>query len=155
MTIVDFDSFFAKIQIHLIHNLHVYLIKFRTNYITRIGVNTTCKKKKKKKKKKNIFALTASLQYPYLLCTHGVITISVSSASHKYGNSYHVRKTLVVFRFRIFFDSIIIDCLFLLHVSVKCKYCIAQVQRAMWFPIVFISTPDEINMAVENQAVCF
>ena len=25
--------------------------------------------------------------------------------------------------------------------------------RAMWFPIVFISTPDEMNMGVENQAV--
>ena len=24
----------------------------------------------------------------------------------------------------------------------------------MWIPIVFISTPDEINMGVENQAVC-
>ena len=23
--------------------------------------------------------------------------------------------------------------------------------RAMWFPIVFISTPDEMNMGVENR----
>ena len=26
--------------------------------------------------------------------------------------------------------------------------------QAMWFPIVFISTPSEMNMGVENQAVC-
>ena len=25
----------------------------------------------------------------------------------------------------------------------------------MWFPIVFISTADEMNMGVEKQAVCF
>ena len=44
MITVDFDSLFAKIQIHSINNLHVYFIKFRTNDINRIGVNTTCKK---------------------------------------------------------------------------------------------------------------
>ena len=43
MIIVDFDSLFAKIQIHSINNLHAYLIKFRTNDINRIDVNTTCK----------------------------------------------------------------------------------------------------------------
>ena len=45
MIIVDFDSLFAKIQIHSVNNLHVYFIKFRTNDINRIGVNTTCKQK--------------------------------------------------------------------------------------------------------------
>ena len=27
--------------------------------------------------------------------------------------------------------------------------------RAMWFPIVLISAPGEMNMGVKNQAVCF
>ena len=53
--IVDFDSLFAKIQIHSINNLHVYFIKFRTNDINRIGVNTTCKNPP------SIVALTTSL----------------------------------------------------------------------------------------------
>ena len=62
VTIVDFDSLFAKIQIHSINNLHVYFIKFRTNDINRIGVNTTCNKKTTP----FIVAPTASLHYPYL-----------------------------------------------------------------------------------------
>ena len=65
----DFESLFTKIQIHSINNLHVYFIKFRTNDINRIGVNTTCKKKKKQQQKKTtplIVSLTASLHYPYL-----------------------------------------------------------------------------------------
>ena len=59
----DFESLFTKIQIHSINNLHVYFIKFRTNDINRIGVNTTCKKKTKTPL---IVSLTASLHYPYL-----------------------------------------------------------------------------------------
>ena len=65
--IVDFDSLIAKIQIHLMNNVHVYFIKFRSTDINRIGVNATCKKKKNKKKKTPfIGAPTASLHYPYL-----------------------------------------------------------------------------------------
>ena len=53
--IVDFDSLFAIIQIYSINNLHVHFIKFRTNYINRIGDNTTWRNPL------FIVALTASL----------------------------------------------------------------------------------------------
>ena len=44
-----------------------------------------------RKKKKNTF----------YRCTYSIITLSISAASHKCGNSNPVRKILVVFRFRI------------------------------------------------------
>ena len=73
-------GYFTNIQIRSINNLHVYLIKFRTNDINRIGINTTYKHK----------------TYILLLYLHRHYTFHIEC-----GNSNPVRKTLVVFRFRI------------------------------------------------------